>query len=46
MENETKNSIDEVTTTSICTGDEHLSNSVDHDNKTEEEEDQDILKFE
>ena len=44
MENETKNSIDEVTSTS--TGDEHLSNSVDHDNKTEEEEDQDILKFE
>ena len=46
VENETNNSIAEVTSTFVKTDDGDTTNSFDHDKETEEEEDQDILKFE
>ena len=46
MENETNNSIAEVTSTFVKTDDGDTTNSFEHDKVTKEEEDQDILKFE
>jgi hypothetical protein len=46
VENKTNNSIAEVTSTFVKTDDGDTTNSFDHDIITEEEEDQDILKFE